>query len=133
MHTKLLQNYIFAAGFYYRVNYIIVYIMNQIRSNQFDELLTLDEKFLVMFYADWCPFCQNFKPIFDSTVLDLGNNKKVYECKINDDDDPLWDRFSINAVPTLIAFEKGQIISRKDSKLGIGLKQTDIDSILSVI
>ena len=65
--------------------------------------------------------------------LDLGNNKKVYGCKINDDDDPLWDRFSINAVPTLIAFEKGQIISRKDSKLGIGLKQTDIDSILSVI
>jgi hypothetical protein len=25
---------------------------------------------------------------------------------INDDDNPLWDRFSINTVPTLIAFYK---------------------------
>jgi hypothetical protein len=49
---------------------------------------------------------------------------------INDDDDPLWDRFSINTVPTLIAFDGNEIISRRDSKMGVGLNKTDIDSIL---
>jgi hypothetical protein len=52
---------------------------------------------------------------------------------INDDDDPLWDRFSINAVPTLIAFDGDEIISRRDSKMGVGLNKTDIDSILKEI
>jgi len=49
---------------------------------------------------------------------------------INDDDDPLWDRFSIIAVPTLIAFDRDEIISRRDAKMGVGLNKTDIDSIL---
>jgi len=52
---------------------------------------------------------------------------------INDDDNPLWDRFSINTVPTLIAFYKGNIISRRDSKMGFGLDKSHIDSILKEI
>jgi len=52
---------------------------------------------------------------------------------INDDENPLWDRFSINTVPTLIAFEKGNIISRRDPKIGLGLSKSDFDSILKEI
>jgi thioredoxin-like negative regulator of GroEL len=51
------------------------------------------------------------------------NGYKFYESKVNDDDNPLWDRFSISAVPTLIAFDKGKIISRRDTKMGVGLKR----------
>jgi hypothetical protein len=49
---------------------------------------------------------------------------------INDDNNPLWDRFSINTVPTLIAFDKGEVISRRDSKMGLGLDKSDVYSIL---
>jgi len=52
---------------------------------------------------------------------------------INDDDNPLWDRFSINTVPTLIAFNKSEIIARRDSKMGLGLNKSDLDSILKEI
>jgi len=45
----------------------------------------------------------------------------------------LWDRFSINAVPTLIAFNKNEIIARRDSKMGFGLNKSDLDSILKEI
>lgn len=53
-------------------------------------------------------FCQRFKPIFESaiTTKPASNGYKFYESKVNDDDNPLWDRFSISAVPTLIAFGK---------------------------
>ena len=51
----------------------------------------------------------------------MSNGYKFYESKVNDDDNPLWDKFSISAVPTLIAFDKGKIISRRDAKRGVGL------------
>jgi hypothetical protein len=52
---------------------------------------------------------------------------------INDNDNPLWDRFSINIVPTLIAFNKNEIIARRDSKIGFRLNKSDLDSILKEI
>ncbi len=54
----------------------------------------------------------------------------IYESNIDDDDNPLWERYSTGAVPTIIAFEKGEIISRSDAKKGIGLVKSDLDSIL---
>lgn len=85
-----------------------------------------------MFYADWCPFCRKFKPVFESYTDSSRHANKFYESKVNDDN-PLWDRFSINAVPTLIAFDKGRIISRRDAKKCLGLDKMDIDSILKEI
>jgi hypothetical protein len=48
-------------------------------------------------------------------------------------DNPLWDRFSISAVPTLIAFDKGKIILKRDAKRGLGLNESDLDSILKKV
>ena len=104
--------------------------MDHLQPNQFDALLTEGKKTLVMFYADWCPFCRKFKPIFESFANSPNKNMIFYASMINDDDNPLWDRFSINTVPTLIAFDKGEIISRRDAKMGLGLNKSDIDSIL---
>ena len=53
--------------------------------------------------------------------------------KINDDDNPLWDKYDIKAVPTLIAFSNNSIKNRRDAKMGIGLTRTDLNSILSDI
>ncbi len=102
--------------------------MEHLQPNQFEDILP--SQALVMFYADWCPFCQKFKPIFESAANSLSSRQKFYESNINDDDNPLWERFSINAVPTLIAFEKGKIISRRDARKGLGLNKSDLDSIL---
>jgi thioredoxin 1 len=109
--------------------------MEHLESNQFDKLLSSEERALVMFYADWCPFCHRFKPIFESaTITKSGDNGyKFYESKVNDDENPLWDRFSINAVPTLLAFDKGKIVSRRDAKMGVGLSGSDLDSLLKEI
>lgn len=109
--------------------------MEHIEPNQFDSLLSSGKRALVMFYADWCPFCQRFKPIFESaiTTKPASNGYKFYESKVNDDDNPLWDRFSISVVPTLIAFDKGKIISRRDTKMGVGLNKSDLDSMLKEV
>jgi thioredoxin len=104
-----------------------------LQPNQFDRLLSEGKKTLVMFYADWCPFCQRFKPTFESFTNSTIDDISFYASMINDDDNPLWDRFSIKTVPTLIAFYKGNIISRRDAKMGFGLDKSHIDSILKEI
>lgn len=76
---------------------------------------------IVLFYADWCPFCKKFIPLFE--LYEKNNNIPFVGVKINDDENPLWDRFQINAIPTVIAFKDGKIIDRLGAVPHIGLKE----------
>ena len=89
---------------------------------------------LILFYADWCHYCKSFIPIFESSIKNLSDNKIIVGgVKLNEDENPLWDKYSINAVPTLIAFSKNTIRDRKDAKMGVGLTERDMEAILSSI
>ncbi len=102
--------------------------MEHVEAEEFDsKVLANDEKTLVLFYASWCPYCANFKPSFED--INVNNIKKICAL-VDEDENPLWDRFNIQAVPTMIAFEKGKIISRKDAKKHVGLTKTDLESII---
>ena len=97
------------------------------------ERLSSNPNSLILFYADWCHYCRRFIPIFDEALKKANPNILVGGIKLNDDDNPLWDRYDINAVPTLIAFSNNSIKFRRDAKMGIGLTKSDLDSILSDI
>ena len=88
---------------------------------------------LVLFYADWCHYCSRFIPIFEEALKKTDPKILAGGVKLNDDDNPLWDKYNINAVPTLIAFSNNSIKSRRDAKMGIGLTKSDLSSILSDI
>ena len=88
---------------------------------------------LVLFYADWCHYCSRFIPIFEEALKKTDTKILAGGVKLNDDDNPLWDKYNINAVPTLIAFSNNSIKSRRDAKMGIGLTKSDLSSILSDI
>ena len=88
---------------------------------------------LILFYADWCHYCKNFIPIFENSVKDLDNKVLFGGVKLNEDENPLWDKYGINALPTLIAFSKNTIKNRRDAKMGVGLTKKDMEAILSSI
>jgi thiol-disulfide isomerase/thioredoxin len=100
--------------------------MESKESEQLDKLLSSGQKTVAMFYADWCPFCKRFKPVFES----VKSKYKKIQLKLNEDENPMWDKFAISAVPTVIAFEGNKIVARKDARMGIGLEKSDIDSLL---
>jgi thioredoxin 1 len=100
--------------------------MESEESEQLDKLLSSGQKSVAMFYADWCPFCKRFKPVFES----VKSKYKKIQLKLNEDENPMWDKFAISAVPTVIAFEGNKIVARKDARMGIGLEKSDIDSLL---
>ena len=89
---------------------------------------------LILFYADWCYYCKIFIPIFENSIKNLNNDKVLFGgVKLNENENPLWDKYGINAVPTLIAFSKNKIRDRRDAKKGVGLTRRDIEAILSNI
>ena len=97
------------------------------------DLLTNNPNSLVMFYADWCPYCSRFKPVFEETVKKTDSRILFGGVKLNDDNNPLWDRYGITAVPTLIRFSNKSIKGRRDARMGVGLTRDDLNSILSDI
>ena len=102
--------------------------MDHILPEEFDsKVLNDNKKTLVLFYADWCPYCANFKPTFEEIN---SNNAQKKAALVNEDENPLWDRFNIQSIPTMIVFQNGNIIARRDAKKGIGLTRKDIESII---
>jgi thioredoxin 1 len=99
--------------------------MEHVLPEEFDsKVLTSGQKTLVLFYADWCAYCANFKPTFEEMSSGKAQKKAAL---VNEDENPLWDRFNIQAVPTMIAFQEGKIIARKDAKKHVGLTRADME------
>jgi thioredoxin-like negative regulator of GroEL len=102
--------------------------MEHVTPEEFDsKVLNNNQKTLVFFYASWCPYCANFKPTFEAANV---NNTRKIGALVDEDENPLWDRFNIQAVPTMIAFKQGKIIARRDAKKHVGLTKEDMLSII---
>ena len=102
--------------------------MEHVTPEEFDsKVLKSDKKTVVLFYATWCPYCSNFKPTFESAKIENAN--KIGSI-IDEDENPLWDRFNIQAVPTMIIFQNGKVILRKDAKKHVGLTKLDMDLVV---
>jgi len=86
-----------------------------------NEELGRNEKVLALFYASWCPYCMNFLSAFNKNV-ETFNSGTIVHVLLDDYDNPIWDDYEIESVPTVIFFEKGKVSKRLDGKFGLGLK-----------
>ncbi len=91
-----------------------------------DSQLSINEEVLALFYASWCPYCVSFVPTFDKKIVEV-NIGKVIHVLLDDYDNPLWDDYNIEAVPTIIFFEKGKVSRRFDGKFGRGLNEKQLN------
>lgn len=81
----------------------------------------------VLFKAEWCPFCRGFTPIFQSLQKAKVRSAAV---DLSDLNNPLWETFSIDIVPTVLLFNSGKIIQRYDGLAGQGLNAVIIKEII---
>ncbi|MGP8071815.1 MAG: thioredoxin family protein [Thermoplasmata archaeon] len=82
-------------------------------------------RYAVVFSADWCPFCRAFLPEFAS--LEGSPGYHVARAPLDDLDNPLWEQFAIEVVPTVLVFRDGEITLRIDGVAGVGLSSRDVD------
>ena len=63
---------------------------------------------LVDFWADWCRPCKQLAPLLEAVAAD---NPGMTIAKINVDDQPeLAAQYGIASIPTLLVFDKGQVV-----------------------
>ena len=83
------------------------------------EVLGSEDPTVALFWATWCPFCRKFKPVFDRLAADKPwRFASVY---LDDYENPLWDDYAVDVVPTLALFRDGKVVERADGVLGYGL------------
>jgi thioredoxin 1 len=94
--------------------------------------LNKSKRVLVLFYASWCPYCRDFLAVFDKNTA-KGDFNMALRVKVDDYDNPLWEDYSIEAVPTAILFNGGKVHKRLDGRLGQGLSEKQLKKWLAAI
>ena len=82
--------------------------------------LNKNARVLALFYASWCPFCRRFLSTF-SKDYPKHRFSLALLIKIDDYNNPLWEEYSIEAVPTVILFEDGKVRRRLNGRFGYGI------------
>ncbi len=86
-------------------------------------------RILAVFYGGWCPFCRDFIRLFE-TVMKGKSDPLGATIDISDMNNPLWEVFRVDIVPTLVGFENGEVVVRKDGVAGVGLTGAELDNAL---
>ena len=84
-----------------------------ISDSSFDEnVLNAEGPVLVDFWAEWCGPCKMIAPILEETAPDY--HGKVVIAKINIDENPNTPaKFGVRGIPTLLLFNKGEVVATK--------------------
>ncbi len=83
------------------------------------DVLEAEEPTVVMFWATWCPFCRKFKGEFET--LAATKPWRFAAVDLDDEDNPLWDDYAVDVVPTLALFRGGELVDRENGILGYGI------------
>ncbi len=86
-------------------------IINLTQDNFSSEVEQADKTVLVDFWAEWCGPCKMIAPVLDEIADEKADLVKI--CKVDVDANPaLAQQFSVQAIPTLLIFKGGQVVSQ---------------------
>ena len=78
--------------------------------NDFEKHINGDKPVLVDFFAEWCGPCKMMPPALKQVKEKMGEQATILKMDI--DKNPGYARkYEVQAVPTLIIFQKGNIVS----------------------
>lgn len=85
----------------------------------FSELINGDTPVLVDFYADWCGPCKMMTPILKELKSMAGDTINIVKIDAEKNADAAI-RYNVRGVPTLILFQKGQVLWQQSGVVQAG-------------
>ena len=84
----------------------------------FNDIIRNSSLTLVDFYATWCGPCKTMHPILEQLKENLGDKIRIIKLDV-DDNEEISMQYSIQSVPTLILFRKGEIVWRQSGAISL--------------
>jgi thioredoxin 1 len=106
-----------------------MHVTVEINEENFEaEVLKATQPVLVDFWAAWCGPCKMLAPMLEEIANEQAGRVKV--AKVNVDDNPaLAQRYGIQAIPTLLYFNKGEV---RQNSIGASSKKAIVDKLASL-
>ena len=104
--------------------------INTLTDATFDEQIgSASEPVVVDFWAEWCGPCKKIAPILGEIA---GERDELSITKLNVDDNPdIAMKYSVMSIPTLIVFDKGEVVGRITGAKSKGALLEEIDGFLA--
>ena len=82
----------------------------KINKENYNEVVNVEKKVLIDFYADWCGPCRMLSPIVDEIASERDD---VVVAKVNvDDEQELALQFGVISIPTLVVMKDGKVVNQ---------------------
>ncbi len=92
----------------------------------FSDLINADQAVLVDFSAEWCGPCKMLAPVLKELKTKLGDKIRIIKIDI-DANEQVAQMYQVQAVPTLILFQKGEIKWRQSGLMTAMQLETKIN------
>lgn len=82
----------------------------------FNQLINSDKPVFIDFFAEWCGPCKALAPIISEVAKEVTDKVRVLKIDV-DKNQGIAQKFGIRGVPTMILFNKGEVVWRESGVL----------------